>query len=178
MNPDRWAAIEARTQQAEGRTSWLYRDSSRPGNITCGVGHLVPDRAHAQALPFVPAITQQEWCNLLCAPIGTLAATYQIDTKGRLSEAAIDALLRADLEAALADLRAKWPRFDAFPQGAQEALLDMGFNLGVPRFLVLFPRLVCAVGSGDWQACALECHRSGISAARNEMTAALFTEGL
>ncbi len=175
MTPERLAAFKARTEQVEGRTSWLYRDNAKAGNATCGVGHLVGSFEAARALPFTPPIQRAEWVALMTAPAGMRATTYQIDTKGRLSDSDIDALFDADIEAKLAELRARWPAFDTFPGGPQEALLDMAFNMGMET-LLKFTHLCCSVDAGNWQAASGQCHRLGISEARNAATSALFLE--
>jgi GH24 family phage-related lysozyme (muramidase) len=165
--------VKARTEQREGRIAWLYRDSATEGNATCGVGHLVADLAHAQSLPFRPSITAAEWHGLMTAPRGMRAAAYQSDTEGRLTDAAMDALLDQDLNACLERLRVQFSDFDGYPGGVQEALLDMAFNLGIGG-LLKFSHLVCAVRASDWKSCSLQCHRRGISEERNQETAALF----
>jgi GH24 family phage-related lysozyme (muramidase) len=167
--------IKTEIEVREGRVAWLYRDSAVAGNATCGIGHLVPDFTRAQALPFRPPIERGEWAALMTAPRGLRAQFYCIDTRGRLSDADIDAILESDIAAVEAELTVRWPDYPTFPPGPQAALLDMGFNLGVAG-LLKFAHLVTAVGCKDWAACAASCHRRGISDARNAATAALFRQ--
>lgn len=178
MKPELLAAIKLRTEAAEGRIPHLYRDNAKTGNATCGIGHRVSSFAAALELPFRPRIAAREWAVLMAAPAGMRAAAYAIDTLGRLSNTDIDMLLDQDLQAAEAELRTHLPEFDSYPDGVQAAVLDMGFNLGVPRLIIEFPHLVCAVKARDWAMCAQQCQRRGISDQRNAETAALFQEAV
>ena len=71
-------------------------------------------------------------------------------------------------------LRSLLPGFDAFPAQAQEALLDMAFQLGARGLVNKFPHLVASVKARDWKTCAVQCHRAGIQEWRNVATADLF----
>lgn len=173
MTPEQRIAIKHRIWAEEAAIPWLYRDSAVEGNATCGVGHLVPSPAAASALPFHPSITAREWALLMSSPRGCRASFYQGYTQGRLSPADMDALLDADLAATERQLVAELPDYPSYPGFAQQALLDMAFNLGVEG-LMRFTLLICAAKSRDWAKCAAECHRRGISEQRNQDTAELF----
>jgi GH24 family phage-related lysozyme (muramidase) len=86
----------------------------------------------------------------------------------------LDALQDADVagfQSALANLL---PGFPLFPELAQEALLDMAFQLGAGGLMSKFPHLALAAKAQDWQSCADQCHRAGIQEWRNTATADLF----
>ena len=174
MTDDQLSQIKANTEAAEGRVPWLYRDSGPEGRITTGVGHLVPDFAACQVLPFQPPITGAEWAQLLTEPRGCKAGFYQAVTKGRLSDSAIDDLLGADISAVTSALSSRLILFGTYPDGVQAALVDMAFNLGAAGLTKGYPKLMAAVQRQDWATCAAECHRNGISADRNKGTADLF----
>ena len=57
--------------------------------------------------------------------------------------------------------------FDAFPNSAKTALIDMGFNLGLPKLGRLFPKFNDAVNRKDWATAAEESHRTKIQDSRN-----------
>lgn len=168
----------------EGRVPWLYLDTR--GNATCGEGHLVASYAAALALPFTPAITPGEWAALRAAAWKQPASHYAQFTEGRLSDPQIDALAGVDLASRTAELRLmfpawkswlfpawkSWPGWDSWPSSAQFAMLDIYYNAG----LAGFPRLVLAARACDWQACAVQCHRLGISDQRNADTRARFLQ--
>jgi len=177
VTPSTRAKLAASISQSEGRISWLYRDSAEEGNATTGVGHLVASYPAAQLLPFDTPITAGEWQELMSAPVGLVASAYRQYTVGRLSYDAIDSLLDLDLSAAEKSLSARWAKFPAFPESAQMALVDMVYNLGLGG-LLKFTHLCAAVDSQDWATAAKECHRQGISEARNQLTAARFQEAI
>ena len=174
MTPEQLAIIKANLEQFEGRTSWLYRDSSAEGLATCGIGHCVPDFSACQALPFLPPITGAEWAQILTEPRGCRASFYQSVTTGRLSDAAIDALLDADIAERLGPIRAAIHGYDALPYGPMAAVFDMAYNLGVTGLTKGYPHLMAALANRDWATCAAQCRRIGVSVARNTKTAELF----
>lgn len=56
-------------------------------------------------------------------------------------------------------LRAHFPAFDAWPQSAQIASLDYGFNAGVGGILAT-NHFKAALFAQDWKAAADSCHRA------------------
>ena len=92
-----------------------------------------------------------------------------------MAPADIDALLDSDIQQFEAQLRQKIPNWDELPPTVQEALFDMGFNLGIGGLLE-FKRLLAAVAAADWTTAAAESHRMGISDERNQETANLFLQ--
>jgi len=159
--------LKKRTEAAEGRVPHLYLCSR--GHVTVGVGHLVKDAAVAQQLGFTPA----EFAVVAAAPVGMRASGYASFTKTRMSDAAIDALLDSDVSAFIGQLKRALPEFDSLPDSVQEAVFDMAYNLGIGG-LLKYHHLMDALLKQDFKACAAECHRNGISEARNNETAALF----
>jgi GH24 family phage-related lysozyme (muramidase) len=166
---------------AEGSLSHLYLDTV--GLVTVGVGHMIPNIAAAQTLSFVvrasgaAATADQiagDYENVSRQQKGLLAARYQAFTALDMTASAIQDLLNADISAIEAGVRSRFAGYDTYPEPAQDALLDMAFNLGVGGLASHYPHLKAAAEARDWATCALQCHRNGISDARNERTKALF----
>jgi GH24 family phage-related lysozyme (muramidase) len=173
LTPGQLAILKLHLEADEGRTTWLYLDSR--GNPTCGVGHLTRELADALALPFAPPVTEGEWVKLTNCPPDRSASVYAGFTDARLSDAGVDAILNADIDAGLKALAAEFKDFETWPGAAQLALADMSFNLGQAG-LMKFTHLVASVRARNWKACAMQCHRRGISDQRNRETADLFTQ--
>lgn len=169
----------AKLESFEGSIPWMYRDTV--GKVTVGVGVMLPDAAAASALPFAangqPASAPEiaaEFARVDALPMGRAAHFYRKDGGPELSENEIDALLRSEILRFEAELREKIAGYDAFPDQARMALLDMAYNLGPEGLLKGFPRLIQAAEAGDWKQAAAQCFRHGPGAARNEWTEAMF----
>ena len=173
MQPAELSTFKLRLEAEEARIPWLYLDTT--GNPTCGIGHETPALADAQVLPFQPRITQAEWDKLLAMPAGLLARAYMGATLGRLPDAAINALLAADIATRETAMTAAFPGYPGWPATAQLAMMDMDYNLGLGG-LEKFTRLAASAKVGDWDAAALQCHRIGISSERNAETAQFFLQ--
>jgi len=167
--------------QGEGALRHMYLDTV--GLVTVGVGHMIPNAEAAQALSFVvradgsAATSDQiaaDYAGVSRQQKGLLAARYRQFTTLDMTDAAIQDLLSADIAGVEAGVRSKFAGYDDYPEPAQDALLDMAFNLGVTGLATHFPRLKAAAEARDWATCAAQCHRNGISEERNEKTRALF----
>lgn len=175
MTPDQLAGLARALEGAEGRVDHLYLDSARPAWVTVGVGHRLTTVGDALALAFEPRDqVAGDFARVAAAQPGLAASAYAGLCRARLSQAAIDALLAADVRQKLAELERCFPAFGGWPDPVQLAVADMAFNLGTGGLIHKFPRLVRALDRRDWAACAAECHRQGIAAARNERTAQRF----
>jgi GH24 family phage-related lysozyme (muramidase) len=169
-----------RVESFEGRVPYMYRCTG--GEVTIGIGHAIEASADALKLTWSvngsPASADQiqaDWAAVAAAEIGHLASAYQHLTQCRMADADIDVLIAADLTHFEALLAAKLPNWNTYPEPAQEALFDMAFNLGLGG-LMKFPSLLKAVDNGNWTEAAAQCHRKGISDARNQATANLFLQ--
>jgi GH24 family phage-related lysozyme (muramidase) len=165
----------------EGNLSHMYLDTV--GRVTVGVGHMIAAVPDAVLIQFVTrgaiaaATAQQitdEFNNISRQRPAMAAANYRQFTQLDMIPAAIDALLDSDIEAKAAGVRTNFRNYDSYPEAAQDALLDMAFNLGVHGLVDHFPHLKAAAEALDWRTCAAQCHRNGIGDARNQKTAALF----
>ncbi len=172
--------LKARLRQHEGVVPHLYLDTL--GLVTCGVGHMIPN---ANAMAGVPMVQPggaeaslvdkvTEWYRVKHLEPARLPAYYAANTTLRMTPEAITDLQDSDVAAFQQALRSLLPGFDQFPEPAQEALLDMAFNLGAKGLVDKFPHLIAAVNARDWQTCAAQCHRAGIQEWRNVATSELF----
>ncbi len=173
-------SVKARLKSQEGSTAYMYKCTG--GEVTIGVGHALADAAAACKLkwtvnggPASAARVQADYAKVLAAPTGAAASVYSPLTVCRIADADVEALLDADLQRFEEALRQAIPNWDIMPPPAQEALFDMGFNLGIGG-LQKFKRLLAAVAARNWTDAALECHRKGIADSRNEETARLFRQ--
>jgi GH24 family phage-related lysozyme (muramidase) len=165
----------------EGALGHMYLDTA--GLVTVGVGHMTPNAQAAQRLNFivrangVAATSDQiaaDYASVSRQQRGMLAAHYQPFTSLNMADAAIQDLLSADVAEVEAGVRARFAGYDEYPEPAQDALLDMAFNLGVAGLAGGYPHLKAAAEARDWATCAAQCHRNGISDDRNAKTRALF----
>lgn len=173
--------VKANLLKYEGKISYLYRCTG--GKVTIGVGHACESAADACRLPMVttagaPASADQirtAWTAISCAPIGLSAPHYRTYSELNLPDAAIDKLWDEDISAFTARLRQKLRSFDSYPDAVQDALFDMGYNLGVDG-LLKYHNLLAACDAGDWERASKESFRHGIDDERNNATAALFLQ--
>ena len=147
------------------------------GDVTVGVGHAIHSAAEAAALSWAVASdqAQSDFAVVAAAPKGPVAASYAHLTQCRMSAADIAALLASDVQSFESQLAATLPNWVSYPEPAQEALFDMGYNLGVGG-LLKFHQLLAAANTGNWKIAAAQCHRLGISDERNAATANLFLQ--
>jgi GH24 family phage-related lysozyme (muramidase) len=167
-----------RIESFEGRVPHLYLCTG--GDVTIGIGHAILNAANAATLSFSldgRAATADEitadWGRVSAAEKGKVALAYQALTQCRMSDDDINALIASDLQSFTAQLAQALPNWGNYPEPAQEALFDMGFNLGI-HGLLKFKNMLAAVDAGKWNDAAAHCHRLGIGDARNRQTANLF----
>jgi GH24 family phage-related lysozyme (muramidase) len=174
-------------KQFEGVASYMYDDTA--GNVTVGVGNMLPSVAAAQKLAFVrrpdiaakppvlagpasPDEIKMDFDNVNKQPAGKLVTYYKQFTKLDLPETVIDQLLQANVRAFTTTLSATFPDFNTYPNEACAAIFDMAFNLGVGKLTSQFPSFCTAVKAEDWATAAAQCHRLGIQESRNTWTKA------
>jgi GH24 family phage-related lysozyme (muramidase) len=169
-----------RLQSFEGCEPHMYRCTG--GKVTIGIGHAIETPADAVALSWTidgrraanPEI-QTDWASIAAAQMDLAAPAYAHLTQCRMAPADITALVAADVASFEAKLAAALPNWSTYPEPVQEALFDMGFNLGVDG-LLKFHMLLAAVDAGQWAEAAAQSHRKGIGDTRNRQTAALFLQ--
>ena len=173
----------AKLEWFEGSIPWMYLDTR--GNVTVGVGLMVPDAAAAQKLPFMigsraatEAEIAAEFARVHRSPMGRPALFYHRDNGLVLEKAEIDSLLRTVLVGFEGEVRARLPGYDSFPDGVKLALLEMAYNLGPVGLLRGYPRLITAVEAGNWAQAASASFRHGPGAARNQWTQKMFLQNV
>ena len=165
----------AKLEYFEGVIPWMYRDTA--GKVTTGVGLMLPDAGAAAKLPFqvagrvaTEAEIAAEFTRVDGMPVGRPAVFYRGKGTPELKADDIAALLRTVLLGFESELRQRMPRYDAFPNSAKLALLDMAYNLGPMGLLEGYPKMLAAIEAGEWARAAAESFRLGPGAARNEWT--------
>ena len=164
----------------EGTITFMYQDSV--GQVTVGVGHLLSNAAAAQALSFQTAEgkaataeqIKTDFDAVAKAPGKMVASKYKKYASLSLSEADIDQLLTADVDAFEGQLKSSFPAYDSYPTDVQLGLLDMIFNLGQNGLITKFPSFVKAVKAKNWSDAAKESNRPQLGSARNAYVKSLF----
>ncbi len=174
--------IKKRMIESEGNITHMYLDTK--GKVTVGIGAMLPDVNAAKKIGFVTRdkklkVTlkqiEEDYKAIKKQPKGKLASAYKKYTKLELPERKINALLKAHIKDFKHQLRSKYPGFDIFPEEAQEALLDMAFNLGTHALRTRWPKLNKeGINKRDWKAAAKYCNRPDVSLKRNKMVKELF----
>lgn len=171
----------------EGAIPWMYRDSVSAGNVTVGVGVMLPDKLTAQKLKFKNLsknrnATQAEvgfdFDRVRMMPVGLRAAAYR-DSNNRLELLFTEVFSLAKerlVTVFIPSLRNIFPRFDSFPDQVKMALIDMIWNLG-PTGLRKFSNLVKYCKAGNWEGASRCCNRKTSRDARNDWTRNLFLSG-
>jgi len=167
--------VVARLEKFEGRVPYMYLCTG--GEVTVGIGHAIASAADTAQLSWAAGAESagDGWAAVAAAPRNMLATGYANLTTCRMADDAIDQLAASDVTRFTALLQANFPRWDEYPEPAQEALFDMAYNLGVAG-LNKFHMMLAAVDAGQWETAASQCHRMGIGDARNQETAALFRQ--
>jgi len=107
------------------------------------------------------------------------AKHYETATSVRLPVAEATKLLGIDLNAAVVELKKKFPHYDGYPAPGQAGLIDMIFNMGATRFTdSLWPNLFAAMNADDaipdWNGVAAQCKRHAPNSDRNKEIKELF----
>lgn len=140
------------------------------GKVTVGLGNMIEPLSVALHLPWkrldgTMASREEieaDFARVKSLPAGMLAHRYAGSHPLRLDDAAVDELVRRQLEANAAALTTRWPAFPSFPPAAQWALLSMAWAVGTgskrPGLTSSeWPKLQAAVDAEDWKEAAEEC---------------------
>ena len=176
--------LVAKLPQWESNVPFMYLDSR--GNVTVGVGNMIPNMAAAVALPFYvpngpnsmrPANAleiQNDWKRLQGMSFGNYRADYYDSSNPpspTLRNDARMALLTTYVTQEEVTLSQRLSCYAGLPECVQVSALDMAYNLGVQGFLSKFPACVRALEAQEYQLASTLCQRVGIGAARNAWTA-------
>lgn len=191
MTPDQLDTLVANLRRFEGSVPWMYRDNADAGNVTVGIGVLLASERDAVALPFrntkagrgaTETEIAQAFAHVRSLPAGMSAGYYRGDRPIELPDEEVTALaVRRLNDVFLPGLaRLMGPsspdgdsRFDLAPWPAQQALVDLAWNLGLTG-LAKFQRLLAAVRAGAWSSAAVESHVSTSRKERNDWRAEMF----
>lgn len=190
--------IRALVRSGEGESPYMYPDTK--GNITVGIGHHLPSIEYAQKLPFYyddekgkreasDKDIERAYNKLKKTQSGLNYTEYDPDVysqyeKVKLEKQRIDRHYDDLLRQHARELRQKLPNFDTFEPEAQQALLDMQFNIGDRKFreqyekngkyVEAWPKLFEAIANRDWMRAAEESHRKDVQSSRNKAIKDLF----
>lgn len=176
-------SLKQMLSENEGRIPHMYLDTV--GRVTLAIGHMIPAVVEAQKLTLQVRASGQtataaqiadDFNRVLAQAPGMVAARYQPFTTIEMTDEQIDRLLNQDIAVMEAGVRQQFAGYDSYPEPAQDALLDMAFNLGVTGLVTKFPKLKAGAEAQNWNTCAAECRRNGISDARNQKTRDLFLQ--
>src|SRR5262245_36902371 len=171
MDKDR---VRDRLRRFEGVIDYLYCCTG--AEVTIGVGHAIFSAEDAGALHWntSPHQAGADWTLVKNSyKEGAPASFYRNLTKSRMADEDINLLCDADIDKYERQLRSTLPKCDSYPEDAQEALFDMGYNLGVAG-LMKFKNMLAAVDRSDGPGAAKESHRKGIQDSRNDEIYDLF----
>jgi len=176
-----FAAIKALLVPSEGNIPHMYLDTA--GKVTVGIGNLISNAAYACTLSFVNRATSKtatsqeitvDFDAVSKQPRGLAAPKYRQFTALDLPGSAIDLLFQNRVQEFLRLLKVRYPKYDFYPQSAQLALMDMGFNLGVSGLKNTWPKLNQAIDKQDWTSASTNCFRPQVNLVRNAEVKRLF----
>ena len=84
--------------------------------------------------------------------IWTIGVGHNIQEKG-ISPKVMELMLDEDLEEAISELKRSVSFFSKMPQQVQEALVNLSFNMGIPR-LMQFKKTLALLREGDFESAA------------------------
>jgi GH24 family phage-related lysozyme (muramidase) len=171
------------TTKYEGNFEHMYLDTK--GNVTVGIGHMIPSADAAVSLPFVhradrkPATAEEkkaEWSSMHAQTPAKVATYYaQFSTMILLADD-IKKLFMSDAQSFDAQLHHVFPEYDKYPIEVQEGLFDMIYNLGIGNLRDHFGPFVAAVQAKEWYLAASTSRRADVQKERNDDIRALFEE--
>lgn len=84
----------------------------------------------------------------------TIGVGRNIEERG-LSDEEIDFLLDNDIDIAVREVKKNFDWFDELSEVRQRVVIDMIFNLGMPRFSQ-FKNMIAAIEAGDWEEAGVQ----------------------
>jgi len=117
--------IKARIKPEEGYSSMPYKCTA--GHMTIGWG----------------------W-NMDANPLPKDVQSY-LDGNGLIAPSHAERLLTISIGRAIEGCKHLWPNFESFPLNAQEALIDVVFNMGAGKIEQKFPRFTAEIMAQNWQ---------------------------
>lgn len=163
----------------EGNVPHMYLDTE--GQVTIGIGHMMPSAAAAQKVNFLRADgikasaeeIKNEFDKVKQLGKGKLASDYEKFTKLYVTDVEVNRITDNHLTNFHKELKNLYPGFDSFPKNVRFALFDMIYNLGEPKLRGQFKNFKKAIDARDWAGAAAESSRKGIACTRNQYVAGL-----
>ena len=169
------AAFRLHIHRYETPVPYMYLDDR--GNVTVGLGHLIPDINAAKQLLFHDRKTKLGSAKThignaynLVKNSGLAGDDHRVFknlTHIDLDFGAIDVLFNSDVSAFLANLKTPVPQFETYPATAQLGILDLVYNFGVAGFVREYPILIGALRFRNWIEVADESGREALNAQGN-----------
>ena len=177
----RQSAID-RTKGFEEFIAYLYLDTK--GKVTLGYGHMVPSATDMDDITMsdggaaaTSAAKRGAWTTIKGKNAGSLPSSYEQYTTVRITKSDAESLLKDDLNQAATDLSSRFADLDSYPDAAQDALLDMMFNIGKTKFTqAKWKNLFASVNAKNWKTAADESHRTDLPDDRNDAIKQLFLD--
>lgn len=172
-------------KQHEGIKNHAYLDSK--GILTIGIGNNVSKRENFMALNLINTkdghtLSPTEKENLYTQIMDDIALKKFSEgnySQYCLMDAEIENKFNQQLEQSYHELERKIPDFQTLPIPAQQALLDMQFNMGNYKFSeTKWPKLFSAIRNKDWEMAANDSHRRDIQKSRQNWTRNKFLDAI
>lgn len=165
----------------EGFTTYMYLDTSTRGNkskVTIGYGKMIGSSEESTKIPFeidgkAASATQikEDWNKVYnsVSGVNTYRHTY-FESKStiRITKYTAKQLTIEHIRSDLQNARKRFPDFDKYPVLAQEAILDMSYNLGFSTTGIdKFPTFSQYIKAKDFLSAAKESNRPQLKDSRN-----------
>lgn len=170
----------------EGDIKYMYLDTAKPkSKVTIGYGKMLPSAEYAATIPFLidgksasANQIKQDWYTVYNSVSGInsySASHFKEMTKVRITKETAKKLTLNHIKKNISDLRRIFPDFDSYPIPAQEAMLDMVYNLGIKgKNIKSFPTLSKHIKDRNFVGAARESNRPQLSPTRNKHVKDLF----
>lgn len=156
----------------EGFAPYMYLDVK--GNVTVGIGHLIPDAEAATRLKFhhrtkkgkVDAVHKRNaYLKVLNSGItnGSPEAFRDV-THIDLDPEVIGDIFKNDVNDFVYELihTKGFTEFETYPGPAQRGVLDLAFNFGMPQFVSLYENFQAALSERNWVEVAEQSSRKPV----------------
>jgi hypothetical protein len=188
--------IRHQIRDHEGYVRHMYRDTSSEGVVTVGIGFALPKESDVDPFTWYERSSRKkvmrdaarkEWRNTKDLLKGKSKQYYRDNTTLELSDSEINSIFNRKLFKLQQDLRREFGIagivFDHLPVPVQEAMYDMGWNMGAAfinkvdpekarkmrwKNAPMWPKLTTALFLRDWEGVAAQSERGGVGEIRNQ----------
>ena len=168
----------------EGSKNYMYCDSR--GNVTIGVGNMLPNSNAAAKLGFKKGKSQATTKQIKDDfekvknnyKKGYKASYYKQFSDVRLADKTIKSNLKEEIKSVVKRLKVRISKYNknhsktidfiGLPANVKVAMVDMAYNLGLNGLFNKFPTFLKHIANGDYKKAAKESKRGGIQKSRNE----------